>query len=233
MSQPIPFSTATVTDSPDIKVAADANTEFGFRLLQRLVGDQPMGNVFFSPFSVSSALAMTLNGAGGQTERDMAQTLGLENITRDEASRMYGVLLSSLAADLGVKLRMANALWGRHGLKFAPDFQERCRRFYAAPAESLDFSSPDAVTTINDWTSRNTDGKITQLVTRADIAGAVVVLTNAIYFEGLWQTEFRETETQPASFAAPGGSKLVPMMHQTGRFSYAETAFGQLAGLPK
>lgn len=76
MTQPAPDA-ATVAANPDVQAVAAANTDFGFRMLRYLVQDQPQGNVFFSPLSVSSALAMTLNGAGDGTERDMAKALGL------------------------------------------------------------------------------------------------------------------------------------------------------------
>lgn len=212
---------------------ADANTNFGFRLLRRLAEDHSVGNVFFSPLSLSSALAMTLNGAGGQTERDMAKTLGLETLTRDEINSLYGALLTALTASgPGVSVKVANALWAGRGTGFKADFQERCRLFYNASTESLDFSLPESAAIINDWTSWNTDGKINQLVTHADIAGALGVLTNAVYFHGLWQKPFEKEDTQDAPFFAPGGPKPVPMMRQTGSFSYTETASCQAISLP-
>ena len=225
---------AAVAADPAVKVVAAANTDFGFRLLHTLDQSEPNGNIFFSPLSISSALTMTLNGAGGQTEQDMAKTLALGAMTRDQVNAANGLLLSSLASpDPKVEVKIASALWARRGITLAPAFQERCHCFYDARAESLDFGSPEAVSTINNWVKGNTKGKITQLVSPPDVASATAVLTNAIYFHGLWQTAFNKAATRSAPFLrVDGGEKRVPMMQQEGRFSYSETADAQAVSLP-
>ena len=225
---------AAVAADPGVKAVAAANTDFGFRLLHTLDQSQPTGNVFFSPLSISSALTMTLNGAGGRTEQDMAKTLGLGAMSQDQVNKANGLLLPSLASpDPKVEVKIANALWAWRGVTLVPNFQERCHQFYDARAESLDFGSPEAVSTINNWVGENTEGKITHLVSQPDIASATAVLTNAIYFHGLWQTPFDKAATQSAPFMlAGGGEKMVPMMQQEGSFSYSETAEGQAVSLP-
>jgi serpin B len=233
MTKPVAVPSAVAAD-PAVRAVAAANTDFGFRLLHQLTRNHRTGNVFFSPLSISSALAMTLNGAGGQTERDMAKTLGLEGVTRDQVNHANGLLLPSLdSPDPKVQVMIASALWANHGVTLAPDFRERCRLSYDARAESLDFGSPEAVKTINGWVSQSTQGKITHLINQGDIAAATAVLTNAVYFHGKWQTPFDKAETQNAPFKMAGGkTKSVPLMRHEGSFSYAETPRLQAVSLP-
>lgn len=233
MNHPDP-SLSVVAADPNVKGVVAANTDFGFRLLRQLTTDQPQGNVFFSPFSISDALQMTLNGAGGQTQRDMAQTLGLGVMDLEQINQANGRLLPSLAnPDPKVEVSVANALWANRSIAFAPDFRERCRRFYDARAESLDLASPAAVSVINGWVGDKTHGKITRLVSHADIAAAPVVLTNAVYFHGQWQTKFNKAATQSQPFTLErGGVKSVPLMRQEAAFSYLETPRLQAVSLP-
>lgn len=221
-------------DMNSSSIVTAANTDFGFRLLRRLVEDKTEGNVFFSPLSVSSALTMTLNGTDGQTAQDMAQTLGLTGLPLEQVNDANGRLLPLLTApDPKITVSSANALWARQGVTLALAFQDRCRRFYAASAEALDFASPEAATTINDWISRNTRGKITNLVSHADVAAALVVLTNALYLHGLWQVPFDSAETRPAPFNVSGSAaKTVSFMLRYDTSLYAETVLGQWVSLP-
>ncbi len=224
----------TSPDDPALNPVARASADFGFRLLRRLIQDTPYENVFISPLSISAALAMALTGAGGQTARDMTAALGLGALTQAQVNDGNERLLSSLvAADPGATVKIANALWARQGFTLAPDFQAQCRRYYQARTESLDFHSPEAAATINAWVSQSTDGKIARLVSHADVAPSTAVLTNAVYFQGRWQTPFDPSATRDAAFAlANGSTKTVPMMSRSGRFLYAETPQGQCVGLP-
>ena len=218
---------------PTARRFAAADVAFGFRLLRRLdPGDE--GSVFFSPFSVSSALLMVLAGAGGETKRVLASALALESLTPDQISRATGLLLSSLSyTDPKVQLSVANALWANRGVTFNPDFERRCRQFYGARASTLDLASPAAADTINGWVSKNTHGRITRLVSPRDIAHATAVLTNVVYFHGQWQTPFDKADTQDAPFTLPGGAtKTVPLMRQSGSLPYLETSEFQAVGLP-
>ena len=224
----------SVAADPQVRQVAAANTEFGFRVLKRLTRSTPDANVFFSPLSVTSALTMTLNGAGGATARDMASALGLNSMTLEQINHANGLLLPSLEdPDPKVKLAVANALWARHGTTFAPGFQQRCRRFYGARTQTLDFGSPAAADTINDWVKDKTQGKIDRLVTPPDISAADAVLTDAVYFHGQWQHEFEKAATRDGPFTlAGGGTRTLPMMAQAGRYPYLETARFQAISLP-
>ena len=225
---------AVVAADPQVKQVTAANTDFGFRLLAQLNRDSQGKNIFFSPLSVSDALTMTLNGAGGATEQTISKTLGMQGLSRDETNHAYGLLLPSLTnPDPQVELSVANALWANKGVTFAPDFQERCRRFYEARTETLDFGSPSAADTINGWVSDNTHGKIEKLVSAGDLAQSPAVLTNAVYFHGQWSKQFNKGATQDGPFTLEDGStKTLPLMSQTGSYSYLETSQFQAVSLP-
>ncbi len=205
-----------------------ASADFGFRLLRRLAADMPEGNVFFSPLSVSSALCMTLNGVGGPTAAGMSAALGLAGVPLADINAAYGRLLPALTApDPKITVRIANALWTGRGVALDPAFRARCRESYAARTDAL-----TSAAAINAWISESTEGKITELVSDTDIAGALLVLTNALYFRGLWQTPFDRSNTQPGPFyLSPSVSKPVPLMCLTGMLRYADTALGQAVSL--
>ncbi len=225
---------AVVAADPQVKQVTAANTDFGFRLLAALTKSEPHQNVFFSPFSVSNALTMTLNGAGGATQQAMNEALGLRALPRDEINQANGLLLPSLThPDPQVELSVANALWANQGVTLAPAFQARCRQFYDARAETLDFHSPSAAATINGWVSENTRGKINRLVSSGDLVRSPAVLTNAVYFHGMWSRQFHKAATQDGPFTLEDGStKTLPLMSQTGTYSYLATPQFQAVSLP-
>jgi serine protease inhibitor len=194
-------------------------TGFGFDLFRALAEASPEANVFFSPTSAAFALAMTYNGAVGETQQAMARALGVNGMTRDEVNQNNLRWLQSLVNPGGrVELSLANSLWIRQGYPVVPEFIERNRAFYQAEVRELDFTSPAAVRTINDWVSQGTRGKIDRIVD--GIPGNVVMyLINALYFKGDWTHQFDRRRTQDASFTRPDGSrKSVPMMSQQRSF---------------
>jgi serine protease inhibitor len=195
---------------------------------------QPTGNIFLSPFSISQGLMMTLNGAGTQTQTDMEKTLGLGASDMDRVNHANGQLLTALTApDPDTQLSIANALWGDARITFAPDFTARCKQDYNADVMTLNLAAPAAVESINGWASQSTQGKIPNLVTHDDIAGATAVLTNAVYFHGKWQTPFNKAVTKNAPFHQDADhSKDVPLMRQAGNLPYLETPQFQIAALP-
>ncbi len=225
---------AVVAASPQVHQLADANILFGFRLLAHLTKAAPRSNVFFSPFSVTNALTMILNGAAGTTQRDIASTLSLQAMSLDQTNQASSLLLPSLEnPNPKVELSVANALWANKGQNFAPDFQSKCRRFYGAEATTLDFSKPSAASTINRWVSRNTRGKIDSIVSADDLSSSTAVLTNAVYFHGQWTKKFNKQATQNGKFTLAGGqTKIVPLMTQEDTFSYLETNQFQAVSLP-
>lgn len=210
-----------------------AHNQFGFALFRSLLAKEPAANVFFSPLSLALALTMTYNGAAGETQQAMAQALHLTGMKVAEVNQASAALQKTLTqADSKIKLELANALWARQGVTFNADFLARNRQFFGAEIASLNFGSPRATRTINNWVSRKTKGHIPTIIERID-AQAVLFLLNAVYFKGQWQQPFAKALTQEATFyLLSGATRQVPMMAQTGRYQYFQDENFQALRLP-
>ncbi len=224
---------------PDVIRARVAdNNEFAFSLYQKIAGAEPnLGkNVFFSPYSISTALGMTYAGARGETAQQMAAVLrfdedqeALHRSFRDLAARLDGT-------GKPYQLKIANALWGQRDYPFEAKFLSLIGEYYAGGFQTLDFAQapePSRVA-INQWVERQTADKIRNLLQQGDITSLTrLVLTNAIYFKGEWETPFEKNQTRPAPFKVnPGNTVEVPMMMRTGQLPYAETDTLQAVELP-
>ena len=207
--------------TPDVQAVADANNRFAFDLYGKL-REKP-GNLFFSPFSVHTALAMTATGAKGNTLDEMVKVLHLPG---DEAKRLA-------SGDLGrwyghprkdYELSVANALWGQKGFPWRPEFLAVQKDRFGAGFNEADFpSNPDAERErINKWVEGQTRDRIKDLLKEPHITPLTrMVLTNAIYFKGRWATEFDKKETRDAPFQlADGKTATVPMMHRKVKCGY-------------
>ena len=209
------------TEEPDVSSVASANTRFGFKLLHDLQERDPGGNIFISPLSISIALTMTYNGAVGETERAMAEVLGIDALDLSTINRSNKALRESLETpDPKVEISIANSIWYRQGITFNPDFLERNRSFFEAEVAALDFSAPQSTEIINEWVDTNTNGKIEKIVDRID-PQTLLFLINAIYFKGNWQDEFDPSRTRQGIFHLSNGSeKRVQMMRREGEYPY-------------
>ena len=221
------------TEDPDVSSVASANTRLGIKLLQDLRERDPGGNIFISPLSISIALTMTYNGAVGDTERAMAEVLEIDGLDLSTINNSNRALRTSLEnPDPKVEISIANSIWSRQGVDFNPDFLERNRVFFGAEIASLDFSSPQATATINEWVDRNTNGKIEKIVDRID-PQTLLFLINAIYFKGNWQDEFDTARTGPGVFhLANGSEKQVQMMSRVGEYPYFRGENFEATSLP-
>ena len=218
----------------DLGKLVTGNTAFAFNLYQKL--PQEGGNLFFSPYSISLALAMTSAGARSTTEEQMAETLHFTTLGQDRLHPAFNALdleLASRGEDPALKkedrfqLHIANALWGQDGYGFLPAFLDLLAENYGAELTQLDFiRQPEAARlTINDWVSDETDEKIKDLLPQGSIApDTMLVLTNAIYFKGTWEYRFDKDSTiENGIFTLLDGSQVaVPMMRQTAHYGYAE-----------
>jgi serpin B len=219
---------------PDVNAFAAANTAFAFDLYGRL--KETGGNLFFSPYSISTALAMTVSGARGATAAQMALVLHLP--ADANATAAFGQLQKSLqeeAQKSGCQLNIANALWGQKGHPFLESFLAVTRAGYGAGLKEVDFAqSEEARQTINAWVEQQTKDKIKDLIGPGVLDPQTrLVLTNAIYFKGDWASQFKKENTADANFfPAPGKSVKVPMMHQKSDFAYGETDQAQVLSLP-
>ncbi len=214
MKKPIP------ADSVDPRLVA-ANTIFSFNLFHELAQGSPGQNIFISPASVALALAMTYNGADGETKEAMAKTLGLEEMSLEEVNRANADLKTVLEnPDPEVMLTVANSLWARESIDFKPDFVQRNRDYYASEVKTLDFSDPGAARVINNWVKNNTGGKIDNIVERTE-TDSILFLINAVYFKGSWAEKFDPSETKEGLFNLPDGTTIKhPMMSRTGQYGY-------------
>lgn len=210
---------------------AGAQLRFGLNLYRALTaggesGDGGAGdeNVFISPASIALALSMTYNGARSDTAEAMAEAMELGAMDLETVNEGNFALIQELAAaaeaDPGLELRIANALWQREGTSFYDDFLTRNRQYYGAPVEAMDFDDPATVAAINDWVSRQTSGRIPELLTEIS-PDAVMFLINAVYFKGAWSEPFDPRWTTPEPFHLAGGDTIqVDMMRQDSGFAH-------------
>jgi len=211
----------------------DANNQFGFALLHQLRKADREKNLFLSPASITLALAMTYNGAAGETEQAMAKVMSLQNMSKEDLNQAASDLRQNLqSADAKVDLTIANSLWARQGIAFKQQFLETNRRYFGAQVSVLDFADPEAPQTINRWVDASTKGKMKKIVDNIS-PRTVMFLINAIYFHGKWQKPFDKSLTQEKPFhLANGEQKRVPMMAQTGNFPYLKGENFQMVSLP-
>lgn len=199
---------------------------------------QNNSNLVLSPFSISMALSMLLDGARGPTADGMAATLG-----QLHPGPAYHAALASLAAQLakqanldGNQLAIANGLWVQPGFPLQSEFQQTLRAIYDAPLTALDFqaNADQARRAINAWTAQRTNGKIPELFAPGSPnADTRLVLTSAIYFYGKWAAAFDPIETRTEPFQLAGGRTVdAPFMHQKADFLYAETPSAQILQMP-
>ena len=217
------------------KVTA-ANTKFSFKLFSEILkqnNSQNSQNIFISPTSVAIALAMTYNGAKGETQQAMAKTLELQGISLQEINSANAALIAAVQnADDKVQLNIANSLWAKQDINFNPDFLQTTEDFYKATVTNLDFSDPSAVNAINDWVKQSTNGKIDRIVQQIN-PDDVMFLINAIYFKGKWTKEFDPEQTTIEPFYLTAGEeKQHPLMSQSGEYKYYENKKFQAVSLP-
>ncbi|HTR43383.1 MAG TPA: serpin family protein [Pseudomonadales bacterium] len=211
------------------------NTAFAINLYHQLPARE--GNLFFSPYSISTALAMTYGGARGQTAKQMAQALQF-TVPDDQLNAGFGALhkeLNQVQHAGKIQLSVANSLWPQSGFEFSRTYLDLCRDYYGTDIFPLDYAghAEDSRQAINRWVEDNTNHKIVDLLGPGSVDGARLVLVNAIYFKGKWAKEFKADATQDEPFyASPTVSVTAPLMHQTDEFGYAEFPGVQVLELP-
>ena len=225
-----PFAAATGVaeiKKEEVVDVAEGNNAFACDLYAELTATGG-GNVFFSPMSIRTALAMTYAGARGETAAQMARALHFGE-GGDALHAAMGSYIADLNAGAGPRtymLAVANALWGQRGFEFLDGFLALNKEHYEAGLETLDFAgnSEGARRTINAWVEDKTNDKIKDLIPEGGVDSLTrLVLTNAIYFLGTWAEQFHRDVTKPMPFhAAPDREVEVPFMYQQEHFRYAE-----------
>ena len=213
----------------------DANTEFAFKIFKELTAEDGGKNIFISPLSISTALAMTYNGAGGSTRTDMADVLGIDYGSLENVNDSYLSLIESLeGADRQVSLTIGNSVWMEEGFepRVYPAFIERMGAYYDGEIFTRDFGNPGTVDDINSWISDRTNEKIDRVITEIS-PEIVMILINAIYFKGDWVTEFDEAETREGDFFLSDGEVVrSEMMSTSGDFGFYSGEGLKIARLP-
>jgi serpin B len=224
--------TAPAVAPSDLSTLVAGNTDFAMNLYQLLKKSD--GNLFYSPYSISEALAMTYGGARGDTESQMAAAMrfrlsqsalhpAFNGIDIDLAERGQG---AKGADGKGFRLKVVNAIWGQKDFKFTDSYLDLLAQNYGAGMRIVDYinQSEAARQIINQWVSDQTEAKIKDLLPQGSVDSMTrLVLTNAIYFNAAWASQFKKEMTGDGQFTLPDSSNIqVPMMYQQDHFQYAE-----------
>ncbi len=241
-------ATTDPTPPPEEKVPAGdpgnisvGNTRFACDLYRQLAASPQYTdqNLFFSPYSISSALAITYEGARGVTADEIRSVLHLpaDDTTRREGFVAIDASLNS--GDENYTLRTANALWAEKTYPFLPGYIDLARCWYGANATNLDFiKDPEGSrATINHWVEGQTEDRIRDLLPAGSIDSRTrLVITNAIYFKGAWADQFDLNRTKEEEFrVGPDETVMVQMMQRTDEdaiYEYTETPALQVLEMP-
>ncbi len=218
---------ATAEQQADLPMTTlvKGNSAFAVQLYQQLSAGT--GNLFFSPFSVSSALAMTYAGARENTAAEMktAMSFGLDQEPLHNSFSQLNQNLAATANSDGQKLNIANGLCLTGG-DVSEEFKVVLQKSYKAELFAGDLAK------INDWVNAKTEGKIEKILESLD-ANSVCVLLNAIYFKGIWENRFDELQTREIPFRLSEKEEIkVPFMYQKGSFSFIEKDDFQAIAMP-
>jgi len=213
-----------VKDNSDIKSIVEGNTAFAFDLYAKL--KKKKGNLFLSPYSISTSLAMTYAGARGQTQKEMAEVLHF-NIEQNRLHQAFAELdfqLNAYRKKGHIQLSIANALWCQRSYQFLNEFLDLTRKYYSAGLHEVDFAkdTETARKTINTWVEKQTQEKIKELIKQNILTPlTTLVLSNAIHFHSNWAGQFDKAQTRPITFfITPKKTVTVPMMFQTSKFKW-------------
>jgi serine protease inhibitor len=218
-----------------VETVVQGNTEFALDLYQRLRTEE--GNLFLSPYSISTVLAMTYAGARGSTETQMAQTL---HFTLDQ-KRLHPAFasleegLKTVQEKGHILFKVANALWPQVGYPLLEEFLALTEEHYGVLTAPVDYGDSEAARRkINAWVEGRTQEKIRELIPQGILTALTrLVLTNAVYFKGKWASQFEKGSTRDAPFwIAPRRSVKVPMMTQEHTFRYGDSDSLQTLELP-
>ncbi|HUS79073.1 MAG TPA: serpin family protein [Patescibacteria group bacterium] len=229
----VPVLDDSMVTPESLGAAVDASNIFAFDLYARYSAGED--NLFYSPYSISTALSMTYEGARGQTAEEMRSVFHWDEddlARRSGAARVFNLLN---AGDRPYTLQTANALWMQVGYPFKEDYVTVIKDSYGGEANSIDFAKlTKAVETINGWIEERTNDKIKDMFDESSLRDARLVLTNAIYFKGDWATQFDAEQTRNGVFHVALDSTVeVDMMRLWDEdFNYTENAEAQVLELP-
>jgi serpin B len=233
---------ANTASAPSIKAPpalVQANNQFALDLFHQISGPSSK-NTFFSPYSISTALAMTWAGARGNTAAEIAKTFHFSDVADGKITADFKLLQQLLAAtqsNSGIQLSVANSLWPEQNPEapFLPEYLKLVQSDFASEITPMDFKNhaDDAASKINQWVEDKTKNKIKNLIHPRDVnPDTRLVLVNAIYFKGDWASPFEQRFTKSAPFyMADGTSKRVPMMRQFVK-EFSESRYADITDAP-
>lgn len=221
---------------PDLDALVRDNNAFAFALHGQLHSE--VGNLFYSPHSISAALAMTYAGARSDTRDEMAAALRF-HLPGEKLHASFAALsehMQAVQADYPVELHTAHSLWPQDTYPFLDSYLNRVKKYYRAEIRPMDYKNAagEARRTINQWVENQTDNKIKDLIPPGALDALTrLVLVNAIYFKADWSHPFDEKRTETAPFyTAPDRTADIPMMRRTERFRYADDENVQVLEMP-
>jgi len=232
-----PEADDTASTQQGIQEVVNANNQFAFELYSELDKSE-RGNIFYSPYSISAALAMTYEGAKGQTADEMKSVFHFPEyeILRPNFAAIYNGINEENNA---YELRTGNALWAQQDYAFLEDYMSTVEKYYGGKAANLDFvrKTEESRQTINSFIEEQTNNKIKELIPPGVLNEMTrLVLTNAIYFKGTWEWEFDKSDTEDREFKiTPDNAVQVPMMYMENdkaSFNYADLEKLQILELP-
>lgn len=218
----------------DNELLVNGANRFGLDLFREISASSPRNeNIFISPLSIHTALAMAWNGAGTSTKQQLAERMYLPAGSNQQINHSLQQLMSGLMlSDPKVKMDVANSVWYRTGYKVKNSFLDVNRNYFNADVAELDFSNPKAKDQINGWVAQKTNNRIKQIVDEIT-PEHVMFLINAVYFKGIWEKEFKKDLTQNRPFyLADGSEKRLMTMEMKSRFSYSEREGYRVLELP-
>jgi len=232
--KPVAVETYATTES--VQSLVDSLNDFSFAFYDEIIKNEE-SNVFYSPYSIFTALSMAYEGAHGNTAVEMKNVLNIlqnDSVTESSFGRLYNLLNQNKE---GYTVNTANAFWANEDYKFLDEYLNLLKSYYIAEANELNFSkNVEAANTINNWIEEQTNDKIKDMIKPEMLSDfTILVLTNAIYFKGLWEKQFDPKYTYETDFeTSPGETVKVDMMNYTGEdkeFNYTETEDLQIVEL--
>jgi serpin B len=236
-SAALPVTKPRLATNAEINQAVAANNAFAFDLYGRYATNS--GNLFFSPYSITTALAMTGEGAKGQTASEINKVFHITQSADSQRTAEASIYNDLNTANQPFMLSTANALWAEKTYQFLGNYLTLVANYYGGKVTNLDFktASEKSRQTINSWVAAQTHNKITNLIPMGAIdAFTRLVLTNAIYFKGTWVVQFDKTKTKKADFhvddATTVQADMMTLAGEKALFNYAETPDAQVLQMP-
>lgn len=210
------------------------NNRFGLALFKEVAKQTESNqNFMISPLSATLALAMTYNGAAGTTKTAFENTFHFNGLSTEKINKSLNKLSTALTeADPQVTFNLANSIWYQNTFRVEPPFLEANEKYYDAEVKALDFKNPNSVKIINHWVDGKTNGKIPSIVKKINPQD-VMILINATYFKGNWQSKFDPANTTDEPFTLQNGKMIkVPTMMQKTKMGYLDNDLFSAVELP-